>query len=618
MIVAFYKVSKSIEEQLDHSLSQLGYKVAKFYSFNSLLDQIMNPMIVITPYIFMKELKSIPVPIIPISIHLMDIEKTISEFMLEDKASTFSIIASKEELEWLNKEYNEGNYQGRTLNFLNVDLFDSTKKDPNHVYLAPVWLEGAIRNLLNYSIYFIKPSLSSQLPVLQMANTFIQFTDEMIRQRYEEEAIVHSAHNGVIAINKEGKITVVNEHARKILGIQVEMKGKKITELIPHSDMIRVLQTGKIELGDIATINKTSVVINRFPVIVNDRIVGAVSNFRELTDIQNMELKLRKKLHQKGLEAKYTLSDIVGNSSEIQQTKELSSHFAKTGATVLITGESGTGKEMFAQGIHLASERAAGPFVDVNCAALPESLLESELFGYEEGAFTGARKGGKVGLFELAHGGTLFLDEIGEMPIHIQSLLLRVLQERAVRRVGGERLIPVDVRIIAATNRNLEEGIKEKTFRSDLYYRINVLNLELPPLRDRKEDIPCLVHSIVEIFNEEREVKIKHIDDELFPMLTDYEWPGNIRELKNIIELMVVLEKGLTLSASNKEIVLKKLKKKTYMAEVEEEQGIREMEKKLISKAIEKYRDNKTLAAKSLGIDRSTLWRKMKEYKLDY
>lgn len=616
MIVAFYKISKPIEIQLEKSLYQLGYKVAKFYSINSLLNQIMKPMVVVTPHIFQKEIKSLSVPIVPLFVNLMDIEYTLNKnrLRLEDHTKSFCVIASDEEIDWLTKEYDRGSYQGKKLKFISIEEFLSTETQSNNVYLAPIWLEGLLSNTLS-NIYFIKPSSSSLLPVLQVARSFSRYTDEMTRQKYEREAIVNSSHNGVIAIDREGNISVVNEHARKILGIDVEMKDKKITDLIPHSDMIRVLETGKIELGDIATVNNTSIVINRFPVIVNDRIVGAVSNFRELTDIQNMELKLRKKLHQKGLEAKYRISDIVGESTEIQEAKELSLRFAKTSATVLITGESGTGKEMFAQGIHLASDRATGPFVDVNCAALPESLLESELFGYEEGAFTGARKGGKEGLFELAHGGTLFLDEIGEMPIQIQSLLLRVLQERALRRVGGERVIPVDVRIIAATNRNLEEDIVDQSFRPDLFYRLNVLNLELPPLRKRKEDIPALVKSIVEIFNEQREVKINHIDPELFSLLMQYDWPGNIRELRNIIELLVVLEQGSSLSVKDNDIISKRLKKKTFNKE--EVMSIKDMEMKLILTTLDKNNQNKTLAAEALGIDRSTLWRKIREYNLD-
>jgi len=214
----------------------------------------------------------------------------------------------------------------------------------------------------------------------------------------------------VIAVDRHSQITLVNEHAKMLLGLSGDVLGKPITDYIPHSDMLRVLKTGREELGEIATVRDRSIVINRIPVIVKDQVVGAVSNFKEIIDIQKMEMTLRKKLHDNGLSARYRLDSIVGSSPAILETKEQAALFAKTNATVLITGESGTGKELFAQGIHLESGRAVGPFLAVNCAALPEGLLESELFGYEDGAFTGAKKGGKPGLFELAHGGTLFLD----------------------------------------------------------------------------------------------------------------------------------------------------------------------------------------------------------------
>jgi transcriptional regulator with PAS, ATPase and Fis domain len=394
------------------------------------------------------------------------------------------------------------------------------------------------------------------------------------------------------------------------------MKGRNITEFIPQSDMLRVLEAGKIERGDIATVGGRQIVINRSPVIVKGKIVGAVSNFKEITDIQKVELQLRKKLHQNGLEAKYRLSDIIGETNEVMEAKELARKFAETESTVLITGESGTGKELFAQGIHSASHRSLGPFVAVNCAVLPENLLESEMFGYEKGTFTGALKDGKPGLFELAHGGTLFLDEIGEIPLRIQALLLRVLQERTIRRVGGERIIPVDVRIITATNRNLEEEVEEKQFRSDLYYRLNVLALELPPLRVRLEDIPKLVEAFLDEFNDKRKNKIITVEKELICLFQKYDWPGNIRELRNTIERMVVLEESKSLRLQGAKFLSEKIRRRKFSEEATNKQSIKNKEKELILTTLEKFENNKTLAAQSLGIDRSTLWRKIKEYNL--
>ncbi len=435
-----------------------------------------------------------------------------------------------------------------------------------------------------------------------------------MQEKYQVEAVVNSAHDGIIAVDRSGLITLTNEYAKHFLGLKGEVIGRKITDYIPHSDMVRVLQTGKKEIGDVAKILDRQMVINRFPIVIGDKIVGAVSNFKEITDIQKLEMKVRKKLHHSGLEAKYRLVDIIGSSVEVSDVKQQAKLFAETNATVLITGESGTGKELFAQGIHLESKRAVCPFVAVNCAAFPESLLESELFGYEEGSFTGAQKGGKQGVFELAHGGTLFLDEIGEMPLRIQTILLRVLQEKSIRRIGGNRTIPLDVRIIAATNRNLDEEVEEKQFRTDLYYRINVLTLELPPLRGRIQDIPLLVQSMIAQFNEEREKKIETIEEDVYTFLMSYHWPGNIRELRNVIERMVLLNNGPNLSISQSPFLQKlQIKNNRYLKE--NQLSLKQGEKELIQYALNKY-SNKTMAAKSLGIDRTTLWRKIKEYNL--
>ncbi|KSU86013.1 transcriptional regulator [Fictibacillus enclensis] len=442
----------------------------------------------------------------------------------------------------------------------------------------------------------------------------MEVTKEFVKEKLHVQAIVHSAHDAVIAVDMNGKITLTNDHAKKYLRLEADVIGRNITDFIPHSDMLRVLQAGKKEIGDIATIHDKQYLINRYPVLLDNTVVGAVSNIKEITDLQKMEMKLRKRLHENGLEAKYTLRDIIGETKTIQNAKEQAEIFGKTDATVLITGESGTGKELFAQGIHLQSRRAIGPFVAVNCAAFPEHLLESELFGYEEGSFTGAKKGGKPGLFELAHGGTLFLDEVGEMPLQIQAHLLRVLQEKTIRRVGGQRAIPVNVRIIAATNTEMEEALRSKKFRTDLFYRLNVLSLDLPPLRDRKDDIPLLVNHFMEQFNEQHSRKMSDVDPGFLPLLKQYDWPGNIRELRNVIERLILLDQGTSLNAQKAEVFYPKLTSNKKGRE-EKRENLKENERQLIQDALRKY-ENKTEAARFLGIGRSTLWRKMKQHDL--
>lgn len=427
----------------------------------------------------------------------------------------------------------------------------------------------------------------------------------------EVQVIIESSHDGIIVVDREARVRLVNDLGMKILGLPNNIIGEKITEFIPNSDLIRILETGKTEMGDIATVLNRNLVINRLPIIENGQLVGVVSNFKEINDIQRMEMKIRKKFHQKGLEAKHQLADIAGSSTTMEECKTLAEKYGKTNATVMILGDSGTGKELFAQGIHLSGARAKGPFVAINCAAIPESLLESELFGYDDGTFTGAVKGGKGGLIELAHGGTIFLDEIGEMSLKIQAMLLRILEERQVRRIGGQKLIPVDIRVVVATNRRLETMVEQGEFRKDLYYRLNVLTLDLPPLRERLEDIPVLVESILTEFNDRRQSKIHAVSDEVLALFSQYDWPGNVRELRNVIERMVLMSEGDILTMKDARFFERKLPKKTS-----NQPNKREMEEMAILSVLKETKGNKTMAARKLGVDRSTLWRRIKKYGL--
>ena len=316
--------------------------------------------------------------------------------------------------------------------------------------------------------------------------------------------------------------------------------------------------------------------------------------------VQSYARSIRKKQHGEGLIAYYTLDDMIGKSLAIRQLKREILKYAGTHSNVLITGESGTGKEMIAQAMHNLSQCSKGPFVAINCGAFTESLLESELFGYEEGTFTGAKKGGKAGVFELADGGTLFLDEIGDMPYVLQNRLLRVLQERAVMRVGGSKVIPVDVRIIAATNQNLEKDIEEKKFRLDLYYRLDVLRIRVPALRERDGDISLLARIFLANLNKEYG-RNKGFDKEVLHYLTTLPWPGNIRQLNNIVERMVLLSEGRIITMEDAAEALE--------LDIHAEKGTA---KKIDMEQIEGLlSEGKSYAeiAELLGVSRSTLWR---------
>lgn len=344
---------------------------------------------------------------------------------------------------------------------------------------------------------------------------------------------------GVIGIDEEEKVFVYNEAAQNITGlVRDKVLNKKGVELFPQLPFKEVLE--KLEPIEERIVNMRGyhVVVSISPLIHSKKLYGAIAIIRKYSDMERKQHILRKKLIGKGYIAKYHFADIIGNSPAIKRCKAIAKRMAKSNSSILITGETGTGKELFAQAIHNYSPRRNKQFVAVNCGAIPESLLESELFGYEEGAFTGAKKGGKPGLFEIADKGTLFLDEITEMPMRLQVKLLRVLQEREIVRIGGDRIINVDVRIIAATNRNIKELVERGQFRKDLYYRINVLPLYIPPLRDRKEDILYLIENFKKEFNSNFKLSDKAKD-----MLLSYNWDGNVRELRNYVEYFINLDK---------------------------------------------------------------------------
>ena len=334
---------------------------------------------------------------------------------------------------------------------------------------------------------------------------------------------------------------------------------------------------------------------------------------------------IRKKLSTKGLVAKYYMDDIIGNSDACIKMKNKAKKYALTNSTILITGQSGTGKEMLVQSIHNMSQRAQGPFVAVNCAALPENLLESELFGYVDGAFTGAKRGGRQGMFELAHGGTLFLDEIGEMPLSLQSRILRVLQEREVMPLGSESIIPIDVRIIAATNQNLAQMVNEGKFRSDLYYRLNILRIHMPTLAERRDDIPLLAEQLLYSM-QDINPQIKSISKEAKFFLQERSWPGNIRQFVNMMERIMLLTDGTVITKESviaayeddkEEILLGgKVEQGNKTGLMEEEivnKNLAQMEKDFLTKVLAEENYNYSKAAKRLGIHRTTLWRKFKK-----
>lgn len=352
------------------------------------------------------------------------------------------------------------------------------------------------------------------------------------------QTILRFTNDSVIATDLRGYITEYNEAGERNFGLKREVViGRKIDEVFPQLGVENFLKDREEADNELVSIGHINYVISRHG-IYNDeeQLIGVIFLGQKYMERENEQNKLRSKLLPRGHVAKYNMESILGDSLPVKEAKKVAEKMAKSSSTVLITGESGTGKEIFAQAIHNQSPRRNGPFIAVNCSALAPSLLESELFGYEEGAFTGAKKGGKIGLFEMANQGTIFLDEIGELPYELQAKLLRVLMEREVMRIGGVDLISIDVRVIAATNKDLLKRIAEGQFREDLYYRLNVLPLSLPPLRQRRSDIPVLASAFLKKFGGE-----KALSPEILQVLIRYPWPGNIRELHNCIEYMYQL-----------------------------------------------------------------------------
>lgn len=430
----------------------------------------------------------------------------------------------------------------------------------------------------------------------------------------------------LVLVDKDGYIMKMNKAYLDFLRIRHEdALGRHVTKVIENTRLHIVAKTGEAEIDQIQRINEHDAVTSRIPIIEEGKVTGAIGkvlfkNFREVNVLYkkleeaNTQLVNYKERLKKVQGNYYALDNIIGNNKKILELKETIRRVADSDSTVLITGESGTGKEIFANAIHEISKRRDKNFVKINCAAIPENILESELFGYEEGAFTGAVKGGKIGKFELAHKGTLFLDEIGDMSIDMQSKMLRVLQDKLVERVGGNTPKKVDVRLIAATNQNLLNKIEKEEFREDLYYRINVLLLELPPLRERMDDIGLLCDFFISKFNNKFGIYIEKIDEEAMDYLMNYTWPGNIRELENVIERAYNFVDGNIIRV--KQLPEKIIKGRGHAAVGDLKNNLNSLERQLIVDTLKACGGNKSRAAQVLKINRASLYQKLRKYGL--
>lgn len=475
--------------------------------------------------------------------------------------------------------------------------------------------------LLLYSQGAVREAMAAAIDIAKVAR-------QEAARREKLNTILGHLRDGVIAVDPEERIEAVNPAMEAVLGLPAgQLLGQRLSAINGELGLSNTLRTGDSEVEHVQQVNGRTVVVTRLPIMEQGRQTGAVLVCQDPVAIQRMDRSLRARGRPPARHARYGLAHLVGESEVLRHVRRLAQSSAQSSATVLIVGESGTGKELLAQGIHNASARQSQPFVAINCAAFPESLLESELFGYVEGAFTGSSRGGKIGLLEAAHTGTLFLDEIGEMPLSLQTRLLRVLQEREVLRIGATVPTPVDLRVIAATHRDLAQQVREGRFRQDLYYRLNILVLRLPPLRERHGDLPLLARHLADKIAKrlgDRRLADDAVVDAVVEAGRDYPWPGNIRELENLIERIMVFRDPLARGKPISRDELREIAPELFagrdgggaspvagMRAVVPDAALQERER--LERVLRECGGNRDQAARLLGVSRTTLWRRLRK-----
>lgn len=490
--------------------------------------------------------------------------------------------------------------------------------------------------LTNRTPIFQDEDIVGAIGVIQDITEFQAIVDELESVKDLQgtlATVLDAAYEGLLVINNEGYITMVNQSFANLLeDSSRNLVGKHVTQVIQDSRMPKVVQTGVAEVGELQRLKGRDVIIQRVPIVKDGKTLGAVGKimFKDVAELNALvakvsslhtELAYYKEEIEKYRGARYGLSNIIGECKKMADLKDTIRRIAHSNSTVLLRGETGTGKELVAHAIHIESPRRHGPFVQVNCAAIPEHLLESELFGYEEGAFTGAKKGGQIGKFQLAHRGTIFLDEIGDMSLPLQAKLLRVLQEKEIEKLGATKTTVIDVRIIAATNTDLETLMKSGSFREDLYYRLNVVNLNLPPLRDRLEDLPLLVEHFCKKFQEGFGIELAGIADEVMNAFQAYHWPGNVRELEHVLERAFNMMENSRITINDLPLYLRQQILRSDLGQAVSpptlQEVLEETEREALKEALKATKGNKVQAAQRLGISRAWLYRLLGKHQLD-
>lgn len=609
----------NIELVIRHILDDDIYKIAQE------LEREDKVRVIISDKIILKSLENcVNVPLVAIKIHnhqLLNLFTIIKQYgksimyiglIDELKRQCFEIINENSEHEVV--YFDSGNID-------DIDTFLKEHNDfLNEIMVTEDSLLAKKAEALGMKVFRIYPDKFDLKAAIEIAVNNIKIINEEIHKNQWIREIIEVSDDGILILDDAENVTFVNKRAEEICEIQEnQMLGRNLSDMKKKDIFLKHLKVLDEDVSVTKFKGQEFVITCKRVFGHNKRYLGRFFRMQQWENLQKIELKARREISDKGFVADSKFDDIVGSSEVMKEAVVYAKRYAKTNANVFINGESGSGKDMFAQGIHNYSNRNKGPFIAINCAALPEQLLESELFGYEAGSFTGAKKDGKPGLLELAHGGTLFLDEIGEMPIHLQSRLLRALEDKSIRRIGGAKNIPINVRIISATNRNLMQEIKNGNFREDLYYRIKVLTLKLLPLRNRKEDIPELVEVLMRKLVLDNRTFVSIAEDAV-DVLKERSWRGNIRELRNVLEHLIVLcDKDFI----DKDMVNKYFESETVnfeeFSEIKSDtinvpiSSIDEMEKFIIKEVYDRYGGDKKNIEKILKISSTTLWRRIKE-----
>ncbi|WP_432667550.1 sigma 54-interacting transcriptional regulator [Wukongibacter baidiensis] len=463
--------------------------------------------------------------------------------------------------------------------------------------------------------HYLNPFIDKMASLICSKLSELEKTNQIHSLNNELEKIVDNIDKAIIATDRQLNIRYINNRLKEYFNFH-HIQNRHISSILDSQDFLEHFDKEK-SLKDYIYINSSEhFLINSYELGKNNFLdnVNYLFIIRKVSDIQEKEYRTRANILQRGHIAKWHFDHIISSGMKMKSLVEEAKHYSQANSTVTIIGESGTGKEIIAQCIHNYSRRKQKPFVAINCAAIPENLLESILFGYAPGAFTGANKQGKAGLFELAHTGTIFLDEIGDMNFSLQAHLLRVLEEKEILRVGGDKVIPVDVRIITATNRILEEDVQNGKFREDLFYRLNVLNIHIPPLRERKDEIPIFAQQFLDDFANEYELNEIQLDSDLIELLCEYDWPGNIRQLRNIMERIAIKSRYQKLDKYMIENTLyKKRKSELYVGEsidIDFTGNFKDVERQIIKQVMSKSKNLDEVSEK-LGLSKTTIWRRL-------